>query len=85
MSKEIFDMESLRNLEKLPLIDAKNEALKIVSLMTKTKVAVVNRLKSDIERANASREVSRIMWQVYLSGTGFGTLGSQWKKHYAQV
>lgn len=85
MKKEIFDVEILRTLETMRLDEAKSHAVSIIEKMTKTKAAVVNRLMHDIEVAPTSSEVSRIMWQVYMSGTGFGTIGSAWKKHYSQV
>jgi hypothetical protein len=85
VKKEIFDIEVLRDLENMTIDEAKNEAMSIIEKMTKTKGAVVNRLKHDVDSAPTPSEVSRIMWQVYLSGTGFGTIGSAWKKHYSQV
>ena len=51
----------------------------------KTKKVVHNRLIYDLDKANSAREVSRIMWQVYMSGSGYGTIGSTWKKHYNSV
>jgi hypothetical protein len=42
-------------------------------------------LERDIQKARSSAEVSRIMWQVYLSGNGLGTVGSQWKSFYKGV
>lgn len=79
-----FDLDILRNLEKMPLNEAREISLGIIT-ESKTKPAVMNRLVKDIQKAFSAREVSRIMWATYMSGTGFGTFGSAWKKHYNSV
>lgn len=76
-----FNLDVLRTLETLPLAEAKSKATEIMQSM-KTKQVVVARLVSDISRAPTSREVSRIVWATYMSGTGFGLIDSSWKKHY---
>tara|TARA_B110000503_G_scaffold57388_1_gene91948 strand:+ start:583 stop:822 length:240 start_codon:yes stop_codon:yes gene_type:complete len=76
-----MNLDTLRTLDKLPLDAAKEVAVSLIDV-TKTKKLVLNRLQYDISKAWNSAEVSRIMWQVYMSGTGLGTLGSAWKKHY---
>jgi hypothetical protein len=76
-----FDLDILRNLEKLSLNEAKTISLDIIKT-SKTKLVVMNRLIRDLTAAPTAKEVSRIMWQTYMSGTGFGTLNSSWKKHY---
>jgi|TARA_B110000977_G_C10693591_1_gene344509 hypothetical protein len=75
-----MDMVTLKALDKMPLDDARSAAVKLIN--PKTKILVLNRLKYDISVARNAGEVSRIMWQVYMSGTGYGTLNSSWKKHY---
>ena len=75
-----MEIETLQKLDKMPLDDARTAAIKMIS--TKTKPLVLNRLKGDIAKAPNSGEVSRIMWQVYMSGTGLGIIGSSWKKHF---
>jgi hypothetical protein len=79
-----FDLDVLRGLEKLPLNEAKTISIDIIKT-SKTKPVVMNRLVSDLSKAPNSKEVSRIMWQTYMSGTGFGTLNSAWKKHYGTM
>lgn len=79
-----FDLEILRNLELMPLDDAREVSINIIK-SSKTKPVVMNRLVHDITKALTSREVMRIMWATYMSGTGFGTLGSTWKKHYKGI
>lgn len=79
-----FDLDILRNLEKLSLNDAKAISIDIIK-SSKTKLVVMNRLVHDLTKAPSAKEVSRIMWQTYMSGTGFGTLGSTWKKHYGTL
>lgn len=88
MKTEIFDDKVLASLDKLSVQEARLLALSIVEKMSKNTVkqmAVLNRLIRDIKNAPSSIEVSRIMYQVYLSGTGFGTVGSAWKKHFSNV
>ena len=79
-----FDLEILRDLENMPVDQAKSQSIEIIK-SSKTKPAVMNRLVFDITQAPTSREVMRIMWATYMSGTGFGTLGSTWKKHYKGI
>jgi len=76
-----MDMDLLQSLDKLPLDKAREVAVSLID-DKKTKKLVRNRLEYDISVAPNSAEVSRIMWQVYLSGSGLGTVGSSWKKHY---
>ena len=79
-----MDMNMLQKLDKLPLNEARSAAVNLID-PKKTKKIVRNRLEYDISKAPASAEVSRIMWQVYMSGSGYGTLGSSWKKHYNSI
>lgn len=79
-----FNLDVLRDLENMQLDDARGISIDIIK-SSKTKPAVMNRLVYDINKALTSREIMRIMWQTYMSGTGFGTIGSAWKKHYRSV
>lgn len=79
-----MDIDILRKLDKMDLVAAKATANTLID-PRKTKQVVLNRLRYDIEKALTSAEVSRIMWQVYMSGSGYGTIGSAWKKHYSRV
>lgn len=88
MRKELFDPEVLASIDKMDLPSAKKVAMDMVNTMPKktmSQATAVNRVKLDISRAPSSSEISRIMYQIYLSGTGLGTIGSAWKKHYANV
>lgn len=76
-----MDMDLLQSLDKLPLEKAREVATSLIDVK-KTKKIVRLRLENDIARAHSSAEVSRIMWQVYLSGSGLGTVGSKWKEYY---
>lgn len=76
-----MDISVLQNLDKMTLSDSRDAAVKLID-PNKTKKLVKNRLEYDISVAPNSAEVSRIMWQVYMSGSGFGTIGSAWKKEY---
>ena len=88
MRKELFSVEVLQSLDKMSLDEARDTAQGLVKLMprkTINQATAVDRIKKDIERAPSPVEVSRIMYQVYLSGTGLATVGSAWKKHYGNV
>ena len=80
----IFDLKILRDIENMSIDNAKSISNDIIK-SSKTKQVVKNRLLHDINKAPTSREVMRIMWATYMSGTGFGTLGSQWKKYYKGI
>ena len=81
MPKQIpMPVEQLNSLEKLPLADAQALA---VALLDGTKSPTrLLRLKYDISKARNSREVMRIMWNTFMSGTGYGVPTSQWQSHY---
>lgn len=76
-----MDIAVLQNLDKMTLTAAQESAVTLIDVR-KTKKIVLDRLQRDISKAPTAVEVSRIMWQVYMSGTGLGTVGSTWKKHY---
>ena len=80
----IMDLEILQKLDKMELSEARAAANDLIDVK-KTKKVVHNRLIYDLDKANSAREVSRIMWQVYMPGSGYGTIGSTWKKHYNSV
>jgi hypothetical protein len=79
-----MDIATLQNLDKMTLSAAQEAAVTLIDVR-KTKKLVLNRLQHDISKAPTAAEVSRIMWQVYMSGSGLGTVGSAWKKHYRSV
>lgn len=88
VKKELFDPEVLSSIDKMDLSMAKKTAMDMVKLMPRKSMSQntsVNRITYDLQKAPSSLEVSRIMFQVYLSGTGLGTIGSAWKKHYDNV
>ena len=79
-----MDLEILQKLDKMELTEARDAANSLIDVK-KTKKVVHNRLIYDLDKARNSREVSRIMWQVYMSSSGFGISDSAWKKHYNNV
>ena len=80
-----FDnLDILRTLETMSLDSARETALEIIQ-NSNTRKIVMNRLVRDVQKAPHAREISRIMWATYMSGTGFGTTGSAWKKHYNSI
>lgn len=76
-----MDIAVLQNIDKMTLSAAQEAAVSMIDVR-KTKKIVLDRLQRDISKAPNAAEVSRIMWQVYMSGSGLGTVGSAWKKHY---
>ena len=76
-----MDISVLQQLDKMDLSAARVAALELLD-PKKTKKLVMDRLTLDLEKAPTSIEVSRIMWQCYLSGNGMPTIGSAWKKKY---
>ena len=84
--KKIFKTKPEKKVKKKVAVKKVSKAKKTVKeKIKKTKKVVHNRLIYDLDKANSAREVSRIMWQVYMSGSGYGTIGSTWKKHYNSV
>ena len=79
-----MNIEKLRSLDTLPIETARVTAVSLID-KKKTKKIVVNRLERDIQSAPSAAEISRIMWQVYLGGSGMATVGSSWKKFYKGV
>lgn len=78
-------LEVLGRLDKLPLSEAKSEALAIIATFpTKTlrQKAAINRLTYDIQHANTSKYVCESMWRPFLASEGLRVSGSGWDKHY---
>jgi hypothetical protein len=75
-----MDLDKLNSLESMPVEHARGVAVSLLD--PKTKPERLLRLKQDIGRARDSREVLRIMWNAYMSGTGYGVPTSAWQKRY---
>jgi hypothetical protein len=71
-------------LENLSLEDARRTAIELL-LDLKIKKSKFNNLIRDIKNAKTSREVQRIMWNMYMAGTGYGVGGSDWQKFHRGV
>lgn len=71
--------------EHLTIDEARAQAITMLRSLVKVKVSKINNLIRDIERAQNSREVQRIMWNAYMAGTGFGVSGSDWQKFHKGV
>ena len=82
--KNKWDDEFLRGLDKLPLEEARKQAIDLVSVGT-TRDNRKNHLVRDLGNAKSSAEVSRIMYNAYLSGSGMGSLNSQWSRDYGRA
>ena len=84
-----FDLEKLRVVGKMPVDKAKSLCTKIIEQATfrdtvrgKARRA---RLLYDIKTAPHSIEVQRIIWEVFMAGTGFRVTNSLWDKHYKNI
>ena len=71
--------------ENMSLEDARAKAIGLLNKMAKTKKSKINNMIRDIENSSSSREVQRIMWNMYMAGTGFGVAGSDWQKFHRGV
>jgi hypothetical protein len=78
-----LDPEML-SFEHLSLSEARTAAIMLLYKL-KTKQSKINNLIRDIQRAPSSREVQRIMWNMYMAGTGFGVSGSTWQKFHRGI
>lgn len=79
-----WDENFLRGLDKLPLEVARKQAIELVQSGT-TRDNRKNHLVKDLSGAPTSAEVSRIMYNAYLSGSGMGSLNSAWSKAYGKA
>jgi hypothetical protein len=77
--KELFDPEVLRSIEAMDHLQANEVCIDLIK-NTKTKASKKQHLLLDIQKAESPKEMSRIMWNVMLSGEGLATLGSAWQK-----
>lgn len=78
---DLFDPEILRRIETMPHSEALTQCRTLIE-GTKTKPAKKTALLRDIEKAPDSRELSRIMWNVMLSGEGLAITDSRWQALY---
>ena len=76
-----MNIDTLNTLDKLPLIEARFVATKLIDRKKTTRLTQF-RLERDIEKARSSAEVSKIAHNIYLSGEGLAVVGSVWKKDY---
>ena len=76
---ELFDTETLRNLENMDHRNAQVTALNMIQT-SKTKASKKMHLIRDIQYAPTAKEVSRIMWNTLLSGSGMSVMNSGWQK-----
>jgi hypothetical protein len=74
-----WDPDFLRGLHELSLEEARRVASDLVNSGT-TKPSKKAHLIRDFMSAKSSAEVSRIMYNAMLAGTGFGIQGSAWQR-----
>lgn len=77
--KKQMDMEVIRDLEKLPLEEAR--ALAKSQLKMKRNSRYI-KLIHDLDQAKTSREVQRITWFALLAGEGLSVTGSKWQQEH---
>lgn len=78
MKEDFFDAEVLRSIETMDVADANTLCIKLIT-ESKTKAVKKQHLIRDINAADSSKEKSRIMWNVMLSGMGLATVDSHWQ------
>jgi ATP phosphoribosyltransferase len=81
VNEDTFDASMLQGIEKMDLSEARLTCKDIIT-STSTRDKKKNALLRDIDSAPSSREISRIMWNVYLAGEGLYTTGSAWQKRF---
>jgi hypothetical protein len=80
---DTFDPDLLRNIETMVHSEATKLCVELVD-NSNTRPIKKAALIRDIKEAPNSSELSRIMWNVLLSGEGLITLGSSWQKMYGK-
>lgn len=76
-----FDLDVLRTLETLTREAAVAVAVGLIEAST-TRSDRKAHLLRDLRSTKSAVAVSRIMWNVYLAGTGFSTVDSPWQKFH---
>lgn len=77
--KKQMDMEVMRNLEKLPIEEARDIAKSQLKMKRNSRYI---KLVHDLDNAKTSREVQRIIWFALLAGEGLATTGSKWQQEH---
>lgn len=79
-----WNVDFLRGLDTLPLEESKSRAIALLQDGS-TRDNRKSHLIRDISKAPTSAEVSRIMYNAYLSGSGMGSFNSQWSQTYGRA
>ena len=77
--KKQMDMDVMRNLENLPLEEARELAKTQLKMKRNSRYI---KLIHDLEQAKTSREVQRITWFALLAGEGLSVTGSKWQQEH---
>ena len=86
MFKEALDADQINDLVNHSTPIAKEKALEMLeSNLFKANKFKKAKLIQDIHSAHSANEVCRIMYYIYLAGTGLGVTGSSWQKHYGEM
>lgn len=79
-----WDEDFLRSIHSMDLVTAQREVIGLLEAGS-TRDNKKAHLIRDIRRAKTSAEVSRIMYNAMLSGSGLGSLNSSWSKMYGSA
>jgi hypothetical protein len=74
-----WDGDFLRSIPSMSLDQAQKEVCALIESGT-TRPSKKAHLIRDIKKARSSAEVSRIMYNAMLAGSGLGTVNSPWQK-----
>lgn len=86
MFKETLDTNQINDLVNHSTPVAKEKALEMLeSNLFKANKFKKAKLIKDIHLARSANEVCRIMYYIYLAGTGLSVTGSSWQKHYGEM
>lgn len=77
--KKQMDMDVMRNLENLPLEEARELAKSQLKMKRNSRYI---KLIHDLDQAKTSREVQRITWFALLAGEGLSVTGSKWQQEH---
>lgn len=82
--QEFFDVDILRNLELMDIDTARSTSVELIKT-SRTRAMKKAHLIRDLTAAPSAREISRIMWNTLLSGSGNSILGSKWQEQHGSV
>ena len=88
VTEEIDRTEIIRNLDKMPIKQAKDTAKSLLEDWDPKSIgskASKNRILFDIDKACTSADICGIMYRLQLKAEGLGVSNSSWQKHYRNI